>query len=86
MVNNLTTNPKSGSVNDGYCREPTVLRYREGSSIGSPAKADKTKEAAIGDVIGLASNMFVFFNKFRIYLHWGRSRLDLTLRTSIPRK
>jgi len=43
-----------------------MLRYREGSSIGSLAKADRTEEDDIGEVIGLASNMFVFFNRSKI--------------------
>jgi hypothetical protein len=63
-----------------------MLRYREGSSIESPTKANRIEEDDIGDVIGLASSMFVFFNKSRIYLHWERRRPDLTLRTSTPKK
>jgi hypothetical protein len=36
------------------------------NSIGSLAKADRTEEDDIGEVIGLASNMFVFFNRSKI--------------------
>jgi hypothetical protein len=48
-------------------------------------KADRSERAAMGDVIGLASSMLVFFNKFKIYLFWKR-RPDSTERTSTPRK
>jgi hypothetical protein len=40
--------------------------------MGSPVKADRTEEEDIGEVIGFASNMLVFFSKSRIYLHWER--------------
>jgi hypothetical protein len=47
--------PKSGRVSDKYWREPTVLRYRDESSIGSPVNADKTEDEDMGDVIGFIS-------------------------------
>jgi hypothetical protein len=37
--------------------------------MGSPVKAERTVEEDIGDVIGLASNIFVFLSKSIIYLH-----------------
>jgi hypothetical protein len=54
--------------------------------MGLPTKADRIEEEDIGDVISLASNMFVFFNKSKIYIRWEKSRLDLTFRTLTPRK
>jgi hypothetical protein len=69
-----------------YWREPTVLRYKDGSSIGSPVNANKTEEEAIGDVIGFAYVILVLLSKSWIYLSWESRRPSFTGRTSIPRK
>jgi len=52
LAHTVNFKTKSGCVIDRYCREPTVLWYREGLSIGSPVKANRTEEDALRDVIG----------------------------------
>jgi hypothetical protein len=56
-----TANAKSRRVSDKCWSEPTVLRYRDGSLIGSPVNADKTEDDDIRDVIGFASTMLVLY-------------------------
>jgi len=73
-------------VKERYCNDPTVLRYRVGSSIGSPEKAERLEEDAIGEEIGLASCIFVFFKRSNIYHFWERRRPASTFLTSTPKK
>jgi hypothetical protein len=56
-------------VRDKYLREPTVLRYKDGSSIGSTMNADKAEEEDIGELTGFASAILVLFSKSRMYLY-----------------
>ena len=64
----LTVKVMSGLVRDKYCKASTVLLYKVASGRGSPSKAERLVEEAIGELRGFASSIFVLPKRSKIYL------------------
>ena len=64
----LTVKLMLGRERERYLGAPTVLLYKVTSSRESPSNADKLVDWAIGELIGLASNILVFFKRSIMYL------------------
>ena len=76
----------SRRVKDRYYKAPTVLLYKVTSSRGSPSNVDKLVDWAIEELIGLASNILVFFKGSIMYLFWDRISPFEFGKTSTARK
>jgi hypothetical protein len=59
----FTAKDISRRVRDRYCRAPTRLRYGEGLVRGSPERSERACAVDIGVLIGLASDMLLFWRR-----------------------